>query len=87
MESGGLDGRVERVDRVEIFMQASRSHSSIIYSRSSTEGSDTFSVMQASRSHSSIIYSRSSTEGSDTFSVNLACLKYTFIYLHALMDQ
>ena len=30
------------MDCVEIFMQASRPHSSIIYSRSSTEGSDTF---------------------------------------------
>ena len=39
LESGGLDGRV---DRVEIFMQASRSHSSIMYSRSYTEKSDTF---------------------------------------------
>ena len=34
--------RVEHVDRVEIFMQDSRPHSSIIYSGSSTEGSDTF---------------------------------------------
>ena len=36
--------RVEHVDRVEIFMQASRSYSSIIYSGSSIEGSDTFGL-------------------------------------------
>ena len=33
---------VGHVDRVEIFMQASRPHPAIIYSRSYTEGSDTF---------------------------------------------
>ena len=39
LESGRLD---DWVDCVEIFMQVSRPHSSIIYSRSYTEGSDTF---------------------------------------------
>ena len=36
-----LFSRVEHVERVEMFMLAARPHSSIIYSRSSTEGSDT----------------------------------------------
>ena len=42
LESGKLNGRVEHVERVEMFMLASRPHSSIIYSGSSIEGSDTF---------------------------------------------
>ena len=42
LESGGFDGRVEHVDRVETFLSVSRPHSLIIYSRSSTEGPDTF---------------------------------------------
>ena len=37
-----LLSRVERVDRVETFLSFSSPHSLIIYSRSSTEGSDTF---------------------------------------------
>lgn len=39
-----LFSRVEHVDRVEIFMQASPPQSLIIYSRYSTEGSDTFGL-------------------------------------------
>ena len=34
--------RVERVDRVELFMRASRHHYSIIYSRFSIRGPNTF---------------------------------------------
>ena len=37
-----LFSRVEHVERVEMFMLAARPHSSIIYSGSSTEGSDPF---------------------------------------------
>ena len=41
LESGRLD---DWVDCVEIFMQVSRPHSSIIYSRSPTERSDPFAL-------------------------------------------
>ena len=41
LESGRLNGRVEHVERVEMFMLAARPYSSIIYSGSSIEGSDT----------------------------------------------
>ena len=45
--SGGVGefSRVEHVDRVETFLSVSSPHSLIIYSRSSTEGSDTFSQL------------------------------------------
>ena len=44
--SGGVGefSRVEHVDRVETFLSVSSPHSLIIYSRSSTEGSDTFTL-------------------------------------------
>ena len=47
--SGGVGefSRVERVDRVETFLSVSSPHSLIIYSRSSTEGSDTFSHVES----------------------------------------
>ena len=57
-----LFSRVERVDRVEIFMQASRPQSLIIYSRYSTEGSDTFTHLICC-----LNLTWCYTEGSDTF--------------------
>ena len=47
--SGGVGefSRVEHVDRVETFLSVSSPHSPIIYSRSSTEGSDTFCSLLA----------------------------------------
>ena len=40
-----LFSRVERVDRVEIFMQASRPHSSSMYSKSSTDAPNLYLIV------------------------------------------